>query len=108
MEHDHEFVIPDLHEGLLDDATLDALFADIECAAELLGVSVKGGAKTMADESVASLAHARELLRAGTVRGVQLRYQFQGAQWWDTLLRTQNGVRLVRVRHDPSQAEETL
>jgi hypothetical protein len=28
---------------------------------------------------------------------VQLRYRYRGRQWWDTLLRTEDGVRIVRI-----------
>jgi hypothetical protein len=31
-----------------------------------------------------SLAQARELLAARAVRGLQLRYRYDGAEWWDT------------------------
>jgi hypothetical protein len=46
-----------------------------------------------------SLAEALEQLSSGTALGAQLRYSYKGADWWDTLLRTPNGFRLVRIEH---------
>ena len=37
--------------------------------------------------------------RRGEVRALQLRYRFERVEWFDTLLRTPKGTRLVRVGH---------
>ncbi|MFW5877014.1 MAG: hypothetical protein ACOCXM_09775 [Myxococcota bacterium] len=92
--------LPDVHQAVLDGAGLDDLLRDVELAAELLGVTVKGGAHVHADEGEIPLSDARELLLDGAVRGMQLRYRFEGAEWWDTILRTPGGFRVVRIRHD--------
>jgi hypothetical protein len=92
-----EIPLPELQEALLDERTLDQLFFDVKHAAELLGVSFKGGEQERAASSGATLEQAREALREGWVLGVQLRYRFRGREWWDTLLRTDQGVRLVRI-----------
>lgn len=93
----------ELHEALLDAATLARLFDDIALATELLEVTVKGArfqhAFQQADRGPIQLEEARTLLLSGAVRGVQVRYRFDNAEWWDTLLNVPGGVRLVRIRH---------
>lgn len=95
-----DVVLPDLHEALLDDATLAQLFFDLEAAAEVIDVRLKGQAEARADEGVVTLRTARAGLESNAVQGVQIRYRFAGAEWWDTLIRTPSGVRLVRIRPD--------
>lgn len=92
--------LPDLQQADLDEATLADLFRDVELAAELIGVTRKDAPEVRATEEPLTLAEAHDLLRTGRTRSIQLRYRHDGAQWWDTLTRTPNGVRLVRVRHD--------
>lgn len=98
--------LPPLQEAVLDGATLDQLFFDIAKAAEVVSVSLKGGATARAGDLPRAgsggdeLALARRALSDGTALGVQIRYRFAGSEWWDTLLRTPSGVRLVRVRHE--------
>ena len=43
------------------------------------------------------LRQAVAALQDGRLRGVQVRYEWQGRQWLDTLLRSQEGLRLVRL-----------
>lgn len=92
--------LPDLQQAELDEASLADLFRDVELAAELIAVTRKDGPEARACETSLTLAEAHDLLRTGRTRSIQIRYRYQGAQWWDTLLRTPTGVRLVRVRHD--------
>ena len=49
------------------------------------------GNSTLANEPSRSLSDATTELLHGTAVGAQLRYRFKGADWWDTLLRTENG-----------------
>ncbi|WP_437585313.1 hypothetical protein [Sorangium sp. So ce1000] len=101
-----EVPLPPLQEAMLDEATLDQLFFDIVEVAELVSVSLKAGPTARAGDlpRAASgsdeLTLARRALGDGTALGVQIRYRFAGAEWWDTLLRIPAGVRLVRVRID--------
>ena len=92
--------LPELHEGLLDAALLDALFADVEATGALLAVVLKRGRQADAARGRASLAEAREALRAGRALGVQLRYRHDGQEWWDTIMGAGSGTwRLVRIAH---------
>jgi hypothetical protein len=54
----------------------------------------------MVTEQSLSLEQARQLLLEGRARGIQIRYHYDGADWWDTLMRTPQGIRLVRIRHE--------
>lgn len=89
--------LPDVHEGELDEATLDALVGDILRETRVLSVLTKGGAESLSEGATVALPDAVALLRAGRVRAVQVRYVFQGAHWTDTLLRGATGVRVVRI-----------
>lgn len=87
--------MPQLQQADLDPATLDALFADLAQCAQIDEVLVKGAADGRAGR-LAGLEQARAALAAGA-RAVQIRYRWQGATWLDTLMRTPQGVRIVRT-----------
>jgi hypothetical protein len=97
MSDGEEVPLPDVHEALLDASTERALLTDIEALTELLGVTLKGAPTEMVTERPLSLAEALGAWRAGLARGMQLRYRHDGVEWWDTLLRTPAGTRLVRI-----------
>jgi len=88
---------PDLHESILDEARLDALFNDIAMEAQVLSVLLKGGAEVLAEGGDVALSEALTMLKAGRVRAVQVRYVHRGKAWTDTLLRTASGYRVVRI-----------
>ncbi len=91
-----ELQLPELRVADLEEAGIDKLFEDLSSAAELLEVVVKAGATTRCAGTVRSLDAARDALRSEDVRGVQLRYRFDGRVWCDTLMRAGRGARLVR------------
>lgn len=90
-----------VQEALLDEATTSQLFFDVAQAAELVDVVYKGPGARRADPvtaaSTPTLADAQRALASG--HAVQLRYRFGGEEWWDTLVRTTAGVRLIRISH---------
>lgn len=91
-----------LQDVILDDATVDQLFFDVAQAAELIGVVHKGpGAKRSQDAvlTAGALDRAHRAFTARELAAVQLRYRFGGEEWWDTLTRTDRGVRLIRISH---------
>lgn len=92
--------VPLMVEGLIDPPTLTQLFADIQTAGTVLGVREKGGPAEYAAGDGMPHAVALERLLAGTARAVQLRYQFDGHEWTDTILATAAGFRVVRCRHE--------
>lgn len=91
----------DLETAELDERSLAQLFADIAAHTELVAVLVKGAAESLAEGGSVTLEDALSLLKRRAVRGVQLRYRYEGREWWDTLV-AQPGVdtvRVVRVAH---------
>ncbi|MEZ4361333.1 MAG: hypothetical protein R3B48_14200 [Kofleriaceae bacterium] len=91
--------LPPVQQVVLDAAAVARLFDDIERAGEWLGASAKGARRGAPASSFASLAEAKAALLGGAVAGVQLRYRFAGEEWWDTLMPTATGIRLVRISH---------
>jgi hypothetical protein len=45
-----------------------------------------------------SLEAALRVLRERTA-SVQLRYRHRGEEWWDTLMPSGSGIRLIRISH---------
>jgi hypothetical protein len=90
-----------VHEAFLDEATVRQLFFDIGAAGELVDIVWKspGARRAEVGATSLSLAATQQALAAGEVAAVQLRYRFNGEEWWDTLVRTAAGVRLIRISH---------
>lgn len=91
-------MLAELTQGRLDEPTLTALLDDLSELTEILEVLTKGGECARAERSQPDLREAVAALQAGQLRGVQVRYLWDGQQWLDTLLRGPDGVRLVRVQ----------
>ncbi len=91
-------LLPELREGWLEAEQVRALFADLRACANAPSVQLKAGAEQRARSAPADLDAAEAALLDGRVRGVQIRYGYQGSHWCDTLVRTPRGVRLVRIR----------
>jgi hypothetical protein len=91
--------LPELTQACLDADTLDALFADLAACTQVLEVVAKPARTQMIPNQRLTLDDARELITRRTVRGVQIRYRYDGAEWWDTLMAGPDGVRVVRIRH---------
>lgn len=95
--------LPDLQQSVLDPDTLAQLFSDLGSLTEILEVIPKALAQGYVLEgSEISLDEGRRMLLSGVVRGLQIRYQYQDSQWWDTLLpdAASGGFRIVRIQHD--------
>lgn len=89
--------LPDLQDQVLDDATVAALFRDLALVA-VLEVRLKAAPGAHVLPGTVTLAEARAAWESGAVRGVQVRYGWEGRVWFDTLLRTPAGARLVRMQ----------
>lgn len=89
----------DLNQADLDPDTRDALFADIATHTRVVACLIKGAPAGYAPERQYPLEAARDLLAAGHIRGMQIRYVYQGRQWWDTLIAQGTTTRLVRIAH---------
>ena len=92
-----EVPVAPIQDAMLDDATVGQLFFDVENASEGVEVFVKGGAVERATDRPFALSEARALFMSSVVHAVQLRYRYRGSEWWDTLIRQPQGVRLVRI-----------
>lgn len=97
--------IAPLQVAELDRDTLSELVTDIEALGEELEIIVKRGPGYAESHGEISIANAVELLTRGLARGVQLRYRYRGVDWWDTLMRTADGVRLVRTQQEGPSKE---
>ena len=93
--------LPDLNRTLLDAAQVDQLLRDIELCTQITDIIPKFAARShVPDTAAITLAQARELLATRAVRGLQFRYRYEDADWWDTLMLIGDQFRLVRIRHD--------
>lgn len=90
--------LPETWQSLLDEPTLRALFDNIGGHAELLDVRTKGGETAMSGVSVTDLNALHDALLDGSLFGVLLKYRHDGAEWWDTLTRTPQGIQLFRIK----------
>jgi hypothetical protein len=88
-------------EGTIDADTLRRLFADLS-AATILAVREKGVETVYASAEEMSPDVASHRLLSGVARAVQVRYQFDGCEWTDTILAVRGGFRVVRCRFDPA------
>lgn len=99
--------LPALHSTILDAAQLEQLLGDIEACTEIVEILPKYASRgQVADTAQVTLIQARELLATRAVRGLQLRYRYDGADWWDTIMVTGDQFRVVRIRHDFSNIPE--
>lgn len=91
--------IPELYQGQLDPAGLLAYADDLAALEAAVHVNVKSAERAYVDEAQAwSVGAAFAALSAGSVRAVQLRYVHDAVHWTDTLFRSGDGYRLVRMR----------
>lgn len=97
---DQDIRLPEMSRGKLDAQTLARYFDDLLACAQVFDVLVKGAPERYADTKSFPLALARQLFDDGLVRGLQIRYRYDGDEWWDTLMRADAEVILVRVRQD--------
>lgn len=88
--------LPELQNEVISWETVDSLLDDIVATTRLFAVLVKSAAGAMAESADRDLAAARRSLVGG--QAVQLRYLYDGAEWWDTLIPVGDAVRIVRVR----------
>ena len=95
-----DLALPPVHIAEIDHDKLRELFADVEALGERVEIVLKRTSEAHVERvACVSLAEALEQLSSGTALGAQLRYSYEGADWWDTLLRTPDGFRLVRIQH---------
>lgn len=97
--NDEPVTVPPLYQAQLDATQLAALLADLRALAPNARASIREPSAQRASPGSLSLddALARWSPREGA--SLQLRYRYEGLEWFDTLTRTGHGARLVRVGH---------
>lgn len=86
---------PILHEASLDWEALDCVLADLDDfteITELQGREADGTVRTVED-----LLVAREFFLSGALQGLQITYRFADQTYLDTILRSPDGARLLRM-----------
>lgn len=98
--------LPPMREALLSEVQVRQLFSDIEALASDVLLMQRSARSQRATASKATTAEqlrtAQDTLLSGTVPRLQIRYHWQEANWIDTLERRDEGVRLIRIVHDPA------
>lgn len=97
-EMDEPPPLADLQTAELDDATLDALFDDLQELAEIVRVQLKRAGDAYVDAAVVSLRDAQAALRERRCLGAQIHYRYGDELYVDTLLRGPLATRLTRMR----------
>jgi hypothetical protein len=91
--------LPELTGTLMDRAFLEQYFDDLAQCTEILAILPKMAPQAMSIDTAGwTLSDAKQGVMEGRVRGVQIRYGYDSAEWWDTLLCEPGGVRVVRIR----------
>jgi hypothetical protein len=92
--------IPEMREALLNAGNVRDLVADLRECTQIISLQCKANMRSQqAFDGERDLGFAMEQLLAREFHALQIRYGFDGFEWTDTLLQTQEGVRLVRCRH---------
>ncbi|MGJ8649713.1 MAG: hypothetical protein ACSHX4_05090 [Opitutaceae bacterium] len=94
-----ETPLPELHQTVLTPDHLNALFNDLESCTEILLVMPKAAPGYVGIKEV-SLEEGKTLLVNGSLRGLQIRYQYQGAEWWDTLINRDGQIHITRIQQN--------
>lgn len=97
--------LPPMREALLSEEQVRQLFNDIAAHASNVLLMQRSARSRRATASAASTATTEQLTTAcesvvsGNVPRIQIRYDWQAANWIDTLERREDGFRLVRITH---------
>ncbi|HVU05633.1 MAG TPA: hypothetical protein VHE30_27985 [Polyangiaceae bacterium] len=89
---------------VLDLAAVERLFEDLAFETQVLSVALRAAEAAASPAEGASgptLRAAKQALLSGEATGAQLRYVHAGTEWWDTVMRTSAGFRVVRVKRAP-------
>ncbi|QQE09990.1 hypothetical protein JD969_10715 [Planctomycetota bacterium] len=88
-----------LQDQIIDIDTVNCLFSDIAACTKFLSALPRYQQRTMIEPSPVSLDEARLLTIQKQALAVQLRYEYEGKEWWDTLMLQKDSVRLIRIAH---------
>jgi len=99
-EVEQKLELPELNQTQLDEETVGQLFRDIHLCTQVVEIILKRNVRGYVGNQQITLSEAQGLLQSGEIRGVQIRYIYDGVHWWDTLIRNADGISLTRIRHD--------
>ena len=91
--------LPEMRQAVLSHDEMRALLADLQAHATVWNTQCKTKPSHPTPPHDLPLEHAVELLFAGNVQAIQIRYQFDQSEWTDTLFNNPLGIRLVRIQH---------
>jgi len=94
---DEEIPLAPLQVADFDDERLRELATDVAALGSEIDVRIKAHAGYVDPGRRLTLDDAIAELVSGGALAVQLRYRFEGRLYWDTLLATRPGYRLVRT-----------
>ncbi|MBK1791807.1 hypothetical protein [Persicirhabdus sediminis] len=102
MSEESPTITQDLHQADIDASFIHNLIDDINKCTELIEVLPKFAAQEYVnDQQNLELHEAAAMLIAGQLRGLQIRYQHEGSQWWDTIMQAPQGAfRITRIQHN--------
>src|SRR5690242_10398079 len=89
--------LPALVPAILDAAGVDRMFQDLAFETTVIALVLKGGEHDRSSLPPMNLRAARDELLSGRATALQVHYMHEGREWWDTLARTDAGMRVVRV-----------
>lgn len=91
--------LPEMREALLDASDVRSLHADLSALTRITGVLCKQSIRSQSPLGDVHLDEAVERLLDRSLAAVQIRYQYEGRDWTDTLLNVPGGIRMVRCQH---------
>lgn len=86
--------LPEILQAEWDRDQLIALFSDLDAGAEVRHVQLR----TESLDSAVTLAEARDAFLSGQARAIQVRYEFEGELWSDTILPGDPTTKIIRSR----------
>ena len=89
--------LPELQDTLLDEDTVDRLLEDIRTRTSIIAVVPKGDLGTHSTCEKIPHDSVLDAFIGKSVHAMQIRYLYDDEEWWDTLMHTPGGVRLVRI-----------
>ncbi len=91
--------MPEMRQGLLTAAELDALCADLTHLTRIQSIQTRVRGNANAEAGNGSLDEVLQDLWSGNLQAVQVRYTYDGQDWTDTLLRSDCHIRVIRCQH---------
>lgn len=89
--------LPSVYDTLFQSEQLAQLFDDIAACTCVSEILLKNSEQTYGHTQPVTLEDAFQKVTQQEVRGVQIRYHYAGQDWCDTILKSQDGYRVVRI-----------